>query len=274
MQASTSWTPPTGTLGAIVGETTERVMALRARAGELRRALAHAPAPVPFAAALRGARLAVIAEVKRRSPSRGTINAGLDAPSQAAAYAAGGAAAISVLTEPTHFGGSNDDLRAVRDLVRIPVLKKDFHLDPVQLLEARVLGASAALLIARAIHPAALAGLVDEARGLGLETLVEVRSEAELEGALAAGAGVVGVNCRDLQTLEMDARVAEWLVARIPPGVIAVWESGIATPADVEHAAASGADAVLVGSAVSAASDPAQAVRALAAIQRRTGIRG
>jgi len=249
-------------------------MALRARAGELRRALAHAPAPLPFAAALRGAQVAVIAEVKRRSPSRGTINAGLDAPSQAAAYAAGGAAAISVLTEPTHFGGSNDDLRAVRDLVRIPVLKKDFHLDPVQLLEARVLGASAALLIARAIHPAALAGLVDEARGLGLETLVEVRSEAELEGALAAGAAVVGVNCRDLETLEMDARVAEWLVARIPPGVIAVWESGIATPADVEHAAASGADAVLVGSAVSAASDPAQAVRALAAIQRRTGIRG
>jgi len=252
----------------------QRVAALRTRQHALEAALADAPPPLPFREALRGASVRVIAEVKRRSPSKGTINASLDAPTQAAAYALGGAAAISVLTEPTHFGGSNADLQAVRARVSIPVLKKDFHVDAVQLLEARVLGASAALLIARAIEPAALASLVAYAEGLGLETLVEVRSDDELDRALDAGARVIGVNCRDLETLAVDASVADRLVARIPSEAIAIWESGIASAADMQRAATAGADAVLVGSAVSAAVDPAAAVRALASTARRDGARG
>ena len=258
----------------IVEETTQRVRGLRARRGELESALAGATAPPPFAGVLRGATVRVIAEVKRRSPSRGTINAALAAPAQAAAYAAGGASAISVLTEPAHFGGSNDDLRAVCAHVAVPVLKKDFHIDEVQLLEARVLGASAALLIARALPPAQLPQLMTFARGIGLETVVEVRTDDELDRALSAGATVVGVNCRDLETLRVDPTVAERLVRRVPRDAIAIWESGVETAADVARAAAAGADAVLVGSAVSAAPDPAAAVRALTAAARRDGIRG
>lgn len=273
MQGHSSWAPPGGTLGAIVEQTTERVRALQARRQELEEALAGAPVPAPFAAALRGPAVRLVAEVKRRSPSRGTINAALDAPAQAAAYAAGGAAAISVLTEAAHFGGSSEDLVAVRSRVAVPVLKKDFHLAEVQLLEARVLGASAALLIARALSPAVLPRLADYARRVGLETLVEVRTDAELARALDAGAAVIGVNCRDLETLEVDPAVAERLVKRIPAGVVAIWESGVSGAADVGRAAAAGADAVLVGSAVSASPDPAAAVRALTGVPRRSGTR-
>ncbi len=274
MQAPPFWSPPTGTLGAIVQQTTQRVQALRARRSELERALEGAPPAVHFAAALRGPRIRVIAEVKRRSPSQGTINAALDAPVQAAAYETGGAAAVSVLTEPLHFGGSNNDLIGVRARASIPVLKKDFHFDSVQLLEARTLGAAAVLLIARAIPPAALGGLVAYADSIGLETLVEVRSADELDRAVSAGAEVIGVNCRDLETLAVDVMVAEGLMARIPAGVVGVWESGIRTAGDMERAAAAGADAVLVGSAVSAAADPSAAVRALASTLRRAGARG
>jgi indole-3-glycerol phosphate synthase len=216
----------------------------------------------------------VIAEVKRRSPSKGDINPSIDAPALAALYEAGGASAVSVLTEPHHFGGSNADLETVRSRVSIPLLKKDFHVDAVQLLEARVLGASAALLIARAIEPSRLSDLVEQATDVGLETLVEVRSDAELDAALAAGARVVGVNCRDLETLEVDADVARRLIRRIPARLVAVWESGISRPDDVEGAAAAGADAVLVGSAISASADPREAVRRLAAIARRQVGRG
>jgi indole-3-glycerol phosphate synthase len=268
VQASTSWTPPGGTLGSIVEQTMQRVIALREIRGQLESALAGAPPVGSFAEALRGDRVKVIAEVKRRSPSKGSINPELDAGAQAAAYEAGGAAVISVLTEPHSFGGSNQDLESVRGRVGIPLLKKDFHVDEVQIIEARVLGASAALLIVRAIEPAALPRLVSVAASIGLETLVEVRSSDELERALVAGARVVGVNCRDLETLEVDRSVADDLVRRIPAGVVGVWESGIATPEDVRAAAAAGADAVLVGSAISAARDPTAAVRALAGVPR------
>ncbi len=274
MQGKSSWTPPGGTLGTIVGQTMERVVALRRRRAELEAALASAPRTPAFASALRGAHVRVIAEVKRRSPSKGTINAGLDAPSQAAAYDAGGAAAISVLTEPFHFGGSEKDLEAVRSQVAIPLLKKDFHVDEVQLIEARILGASAALLIARALEPAVLLRLVSLGERIGLESLVEVRTEDELNRALDAGARVVGVNCRNLETLEVDVAVAQELVPRIPAGVVAIWESGIESPGDVARAAGSGADAVLVGSSVSAAADPAAAVRRLAGVLRTGGRRG
>ena len=252
----------------------ERVAALRRRRGELERALQAAPRAADFAPALRSETVRVIAEVKRRSPSRGTINVGLDAPSQAAAYEAGGAAAISVLTEPLHFGGASSDLETVRSRVGIPLLKKDFHVDEVQLVEARVLGASAALLIARALEPAALPRLVAAAQALGLESLVEVRTQDELHRALDAGARVIGVNCRDLETLAVDAAVAEALMPRIPAGIVGIWESGIASPDDVVRAAACGTDAVLVGSAVSAAPDPAAAVRRLAGVPRVGSGRG
>ncbi len=252
----------------------ERVVALRGRRGELEAALGAAPHVAPFAPALRGPTVRVIAEVKRRSPSKGSINPGLDPAGRAAAYEAGGAAAISVLTEPLHFGGSTADLESVRSRVGIPLLKKDFHLDTVQIFEARLLGASAVLLIARALDPAVLPRLVSVAESVGLESLVEVRSPDELSRALDAGARVVGVNCRNLETLEVDVAVAEALMPRIPPDVVAVWESGIETPADVARAAASGADAVLVGSAISAASDPTAAVRGLAGVPGPGAVRG
>jgi indole-3-glycerol phosphate synthase len=206
--------------------------------------------------------------VKRSSPSRGEINPSLDAAAQARAYALGGASAISVLTEGSHFGGSVVDLQNVVAVVEVPVLRKDFHVDPVQLLEARALGASAALLIVRALSPKNLHALADVARQIGLETVIEIRDEAELDRALGAGARVIGINNRDLETLRIDPTTAHRLLPLIPSDVIAIAESGMTNASDVEAVARLGADAVLVGSFVSAAADPAAAVRGLAAIPR------
>jgi indole-3-glycerol phosphate synthase len=210
----------------------------------------------------------VIAEVKRRSPSKGWINPNLSAPDQAAAYERGGAAAISVLTEPRHFGGSSEDVGAVRTAVRVPVLKKDFHVDPVQLLEAKAIGASAALLIARALSPDDLLRMTDAARDIDLEVLVEIRDEDELRRALDAGARIIGINNRNLETLAIDAATSERLLGSIPAGMIGIAESGVSARADVERVARAGADAVLVGSVISAASDPVAAVRDLASVAR------
>jgi indole-3-glycerol phosphate synthase len=217
--------------------------------------------------------VAVIAEVKRRSPSKGWINPGMSAADQAAAYAAGGAAAISVLTEPDHFGGSVDDLVAVRDAVGLPVLKKDFHVDAIQLLEAKAIGASAALLIVRALPQDQLAALVRVAGELRLEVLLEVRDAEELQRAVAAAAATsavtsIGVNNRNLETLVIDAGRAEELIASIPARFAAIAESGVSARGDVERAAGARADAVLVGSAVSAAADPCAAVRGLTNVAR------
>jgi len=209
-----------------------------------------------------------MAEVKRRSPSKGAIAPDLDAATQARNYAEGGAAAISVLTEPDHFSGSLDDLQAVREAVTVPALKKDFHVRPIQLVEARAAGASAALLIARALDPERLALMMAAGRDLGLELLVEVRDERELERALELGATMIGVNNRDLESLVIDPTTAERLVPRIPSGVVAIAESGVKTRADVERYARCGADAVLVGSSISAASDPTAATRSLAEVPR------
>ena len=268
MQASPAWTPPRGTLGGIVAEAAERATALREREPELRRRAEAAPPAPSLLGALRGGNVAVIAEVKRRSPSKGWINPNISAADQARAYEAGGAAAISVLTEPVHFGGSIDDLEGVRRAVRIPVLKKDFHVDAVQLLEAKAIGASAALLIARALSPDLLPRLVDFARALALEVLVEVRDEDELARALDAGAGLVGINNRNLESLVIESGTAERLLALVPPDIIAVSESGVEASVDVERVARAGADAVLVGSAISAAADPLSAVRALSSVRR------
>jgi indole-3-glycerol phosphate synthase len=270
VQASPAWTAPIGTLGRIVDEARVRAAGLQSRRAELESLAAAAPvAPSMFdALATPAAGVSVIAEVKRRSPSKGWINAGITAADQAKAYEAGGAAAVSVLTEPVHFGGSIDDLFAVRAAVRIPALKKDFHVDPIQMLEARGIGASAALLIARALGPSDLPAMTEVARRLGLEVIVEIRDEDELVRALDAGATIIGVNNRNLETLEIDPRTSERLIPKVPASVIAIAESGVTGRADVERVANIGADAVLVGSAISAAADPSLAVRALAGVPR------
>jgi indole-3-glycerol phosphate synthase len=274
VQALSAWTPPTGTLGALVAAARLRASALQARRADLERLAVERVAsvePPPFAAALRRLDVAIIAEVKRRSPSKGDIAPGLSASVQATRYADGGAAALSILTEPDHFGGDVADLDAAGAAVALPLLKKDFNVDPVQLLEAAAHGASAALLIARALSPAALVALARDARALGLEPLVEIRDEAELDAALRAEAVVIGVNNRNLETLEIDAATGDRILPLIPGGLVAVWESGVRTADDVRRAAAAGADAVLVGSSLSAAGDAAAAVRALTGVSRVAG---
>ncbi len=269
MQAPTLWSPPSGTLGRIVEETRDRVAALRTQRFALESAArTSAPGPSFFAALTAGPDVAVIAEVKRRSPSKGAINTKLDAGAQARAYRDGGARAISVLTEGAHFGGSAEDLEEIRAAVAIPLLKKDFHIDPLQILEARALRASALLLIARALAPNALVEMAAAAREAGIEPLIEVRDERELATALDAGARVIGVNSRNLETLVMDAAVCARVLPQIPADRLAIFESGVSSRADVEHAASLGATAVLVGSAVSAAPSPADAVRALTGVSR------
>ena len=215
-----------------------------------------------------GTDVSVIAEVKRRSPSKGTLNDSIDPARQAAAYRDGGARAISVLTENKHFGGSAADLETIGAGVRIPLLKKDFHVDISQVFEARALGAAAILLIARAVAPGALGELAAAARELGIEPMIEVRDEHELASAIGASARVIGVNSRNLETLEIDAAVCVRIVPLIPRECIAVFESGVSTRRDVERAATLGATAVLVGSALSTASDPVEAVRALTGVAR------
>jgi indole-3-glycerol phosphate synthase len=247
---------------------------LRDHGPRLTAALRDTPEPPSLAAALRADSVTVLAEVKRRSPSKGDIAPALDPVEQAQAYRDGGAAAVSILTEPRHFGGSTTDLAAVRAAVKLPILKKDFHVDVIQLVEARVLGASAALLIARALPPDRLISLVDEGRALGLELLVEVRDEDELETAIRSKANMIGVNNRNLETLVIDPATCDRLIPLVPPGVVAVAESGVQTRADVERYAAIGADAVLVGSVLSASADPRRATRDLTGVRRRTRGRG
>ena len=269
MQANSQWRPAEGILGAIVREAEERARVLELRRSELEADAEETLSGPSLVRALRGNTVAVIGEVKRRSPSKGAIDDSLDAVTQANAYVDGGAVAVSILTEPNHFGGSADDLRRVRAGVSVPVLKKDFHVAPVQLLEARALGSSAALLIARAVAPARLDELMDFARSIGLDILVEVRDEDELRRALGAGATLIGVNNRNLESLEIDPDTAARLLPLIPAGMLAIAESGVSSRADVERYAVRGADAVLVGSALSAASDPVAATRALSDVPRR-----
>ena len=265
---------PSDALQRLLAGSRDRAAALRPRAAELERLASRAGTARPFAAALRGPAVGVVAEIKRRSPSAGDIKIALDPVAHALAYVAGGAVAVSVLTEETGFGGSLADLEQVAAAVTAPVLRKDFIVDPLQLLEARGAGASAVLLIARAVAPPALRSLAREARATGLETLIEVHDAAELDGALAAGASAVGVNSRDLATFTVDLDAAAKLVARVPRDIPAVAESGIRHRDDVERMADAGADAVLVGESVAAAPNPAVAVRALTGVPRTGGRRG
>jgi indole-3-glycerol phosphate synthase len=270
VQAFSQWTPPTGTLGRIVAEAERRAEALELAREPLAAQVERTAAGPSLDFAIGAATdVSILAEVKRRSPSKGVIAASLSAAEQARAYASGGAVGVSILTEPDHFGGSTDDLVAVRTTIDIPALKKDFHVRPIQLLEARALGASAALIIVRALSPERLVEMMEVGRALGLELLVEVRDERELERALDAGATMIGVNNRDLETLEIDATTAERIIPMVPRAVVAIAESGVRARGDVERYAACGADAVLVGSSLSAASDPGAATRALTGVARR-----
>ncbi len=210
----------------------------------------------------------VIAEVKRKSPSKGELADIPDPASLAAAYAAGGAAAISVLTEHRRFGGSLDDLVAVRAAVDTPVLRKDFIVTSYQLVEARAAGADLALLIVAALDDDDLRRLHDEARELGLTVLVEVHDEAETERAVALGAELVGVNARNLKTLAVDDDTFGRLAPLVPEDRVLVAESGISGPDDVTRFVGEGARAVLVGEALVRDGDPTGAVRAMTGVQR------
>ena len=228
----------------------------RAREAAPPRDLARALSP-------RGGPLRVIAEVKRASPSAGAIHAGLDAPAQARRYADAGAAAISVLTDGPGFGGSLDDLVAVRAAVDVPLLRKDFVLDRYQLLEARAAGADAALLIVAALAPDALRRLLDDCGELGLSALVEAHDLGEAERAVAAGARIVGVNNRDLRTFQVDLSTSERILPTLPAEVRGVAESGVRTPADARRLRRAGAANLLVGEALVRAADPGALLREL-----------
>ena len=211
-------------------------------------------------AALRAPGVGVIAEVKRRSPSKGALADIADPASLAAQYAAGGARVISVLTEGRRFGGSHADLAAVRAAVEIPVLCKDFVVSSYQVHEARAHGADLVLLIVAALEQPVLTGLLERVESLGMTALVEVHSEAEADRALSAGASVIGVNARDLTTLSVDRSTFERIAPGLPSDVVKVAESGVRGPHDLISYAAAGADAVLVGEGLVTAGDARQAV--------------
>ena len=231
----------------------------------------EAPPTRDFAGALRpdAGTLGVVAEIKRRSPSKGDLAPDLDPALTAKAYAAGGASCLSVLTDQQWFGGSVDDMVAARDACELPVLRKDFTIDEVQVYETRAIGADAILLIVAALpDDAVLRDLHELALGLGLSVLVETHDDAELERALALGARIVGVNARNLGTFEEDLGVGERLAARVPADVVAVAESAIRAVDDAARMAAAGFDAVLVGEMLVKAADATAEVRSLAAVAR------
>ncbi|MGW0229016.1 indole-3-glycerol phosphate synthase TrpC [Actinopolymorpha singaporensis] len=224
--------------------------------------LPYAIDPVPV---LRGDGVAVIAEVKRSSPSKGALAAIADPAALASDYQAGGAAVISVLTERRRFGGSIDDLRAVRSSVDVPILRKDFVITSYQLWEARAYGADLVLLIVAALKQNALVSLIERAVSIGLTPLVEVHTEEEVERAVDAGAKLIGVNARDLRTLEVDRSAFSRLSPRVPDGIVKVAESGVRGPHDVIEYARAGAHAVLVGESLVTGKDPRSAVADLVA---------
>ena len=244
---------------------TRRIVETRQQAEPLA-ALAARAAAAPssagrFTAALaRTDRINVIAECKRRSPSRGVLRADYDPVAIASGYEAAGAAAISVLTEPTFFDGSLEHLQAVRAAVDVPLLRKDFVVSEYQLLEAKAAGADAVLLIVAALRPAQLKVLHDHARRHGLDVLVEVHDATELAIAIDAGARIIGVNNRNLRTLQVDVQASEALIARMPAEVIAVSESGLKTAGDLARLKALGYRAFLIGERFMSTVDPGAAL--------------
>jgi indole-3-glycerol phosphate synthase len=259
---------PTATLEEILMVTQARVAALQGCVTDLVRRAAAARPPRPFLGLPLGRTVGIVAEIKRRSPSQGAIRPDLDPVALAHAYARGGAAAVSVLTEEAHFGGSLDDLVQVAAAVALPVLRKDFIIDETQILEARAAGASAVLLIVRVLTPARLSALAAAAASHGLGTLVEVHTTGELGTALAVRPTAVGVNARDLATFTVDLGRAEAIIASVPPEVPVVAESGVQERSDVERLAAAGADFVLVGTSLARRRDAETGVRALMGVER------
>jgi len=253
-------------LDDILAQTRPAVAAARSRLplARLEEQLATAPPVRDFCAALGGRPgLACIAEFKRRSPSKGWIKQDADPVVVANAYQAAGAAAVSVLTDGPFFGGSLDDLRRARAAVDIPVLRKDFIIDPYQVVEARAAGADAVLLIVSALRQKDLVGLLAEVRRLGMEALVETHDQAEVERALAADARVIGVNHRDLRTFQMDMTLATRMRPFVPSSRLLVAESGIRTADDVRRMQTAGIDSVLVGETLMCEPDPGAALRKL-----------
>jgi indole-3-glycerol phosphate synthase len=240
----------------------------------LKERASHLPEAHDAVAALRQPGIAVIAEVKRASPSKGRLAAIEDPALLAEQYEAGGARVISVLTEGRRFGGSLADLDAVRARVDVPLLRKDFVVSSYQVWEARAHGADLVLLIVAALEQEALVSLVERTESLGMTALVEVHDEQETERALLAGARVVGVNARDLKTLEIDRGVFARLAPMLPPGVVKVAESGVRGPHDLLAYAHDGADAVLVGEGVVSGGDPRSAVAELVAAGAHPSARG
>ena len=217
--------------------------------------------PRGFARAIRSApHLAVIAEIKRRSPSKGDLNAGLDPAAMARSYQTGGASCLSVLTDSRHFGGSVADLQAARAACDLPVIRKDFTVDPRDVCDARIMGADCVLLIAAALSADELGECLDVAGNVGIDALVEVHDEAELGVALGAGATVVGVNQRDLVTFRVDQERAVRMAALMPSGLVRIAESGVRGRHDAEALRAAGYDAVLVGEHLVTAPDPSAAL--------------
>jgi indole-3-glycerol phosphate synthase len=236
--------------------------------GDVEAAAAAAPEPRSLADALRrppGGPIRALAEIKRASPSAGPIRPGADAAAIAREYAAGGAAAVSVLTDARFFDGSLAALGAVRSAIDLPLLRKDFLVDPYQVVEARASGADAVLLIVAALEGGALVELAATALSLGMDVLVEVHSEAELARALATGAAQIGVNHRDLRSFGIDMGLTARLRPGVPDGCVLVAESGIRTPADVRALAGAGADAILVGETLMRAPSPGAALARLLA---------
>jgi indole-3-glycerol phosphate synthase len=231
---------------------------------------AASPRPRDFRGAIVASdRLAVIAELKRRSPSKGDLNATLDPAHIAGAYARGGATCLSVLTDAEHFGGSRDDLSEARDAVDLPVLRKDFTVSALDVCDTRLMGADAVLLIAAALSDTELAEFSDLGRRLDLSVLVEIHDEDELARALAVDADLIGVNQRDLVTFEVDTERAVRMAPLIPPDVVRVAESGVRSADDARALADAGYDAVLVGESLVTADDPVAAVAALRAVPAR-----
>jgi indole-3-glycerol phosphate synthase len=253
-----------GMLGRIVEAKRAEVERLRPRADALRAEAADAEPARPFAAALRNVHeVRLLAEIKRRSPSAGAIREGADPVEVARAYDAGGAAALSVLTDREFFGGSLDVLRAVRAAVDLPLLRKDFVLDPLQVWEARGAGADAILLIVRILEDARMAELLGLARGLGMDVLIEAHDEEELHRARAVGGDLIGVNNRDLDTFRTDLELSMRLASGVPPEITLVAESGIRGPGDVLRLGAAGVDAILVGESLMRQDDLTSAAAAL-----------
>jgi indole-3-glycerol phosphate synthase len=252
-------------LDEILAEKRAELDAARRRVApaELARRAAAQPPPRGFRRALLGPGRRVIAELKRRSPSKGEIRRDFDPVAIARAYEAGGAAALSVLTDERFFGGSLAVLEAVRRATALPILRKDFVIDPYQVDEARAAGADAVLLIVAALAPAALERLRAHALGLGLDVLVEVHDEAELDLAKGVGADLIGINNRDLKSFVTDLGVTERLARRVPQGAVVVAESGISGPADLARLERAGASAFLVGESLMREADPGLALRRL-----------